>query len=123
MVRNPLAAMLVCALAVLAAFPAAAEKPPPPPSASPKLDLARLKKALESGSEAERLAALAELAAAPKASAPSAAALVGELLSRGASTGVLEKALETVQKLAQPASSAKRSISSYTNGGLDVPSG
>ena len=106
MVRNPLAAMLVCASAALAAFPLAAQKAPAPPSASPKLDLARLKKALDSGSEAERLAALAELAAAPKASAPSAAALVNELLSRGASTSVLEKALDTVQKLAQPESSA-----------------
>jgi HEAT repeat protein len=106
MVRNPLAAMLVCASAALAAFPAAAEKPPAPPAPNPKLDLTRLKRTLETGSEAERLAALAELATAPKASARAAAALVNELLSRGASASVLEKALDAAQKLAQPSSSA-----------------
>jgi HEAT repeat protein len=105
MVRNPLAALLVCVSAELVAFPATADKPPQAPAASPKLDLARLKRALETGDEATKLGALAELGAAPKASAPAAAPLVNDLLSRGASVRVLEKALETEQQLAQPSSS------------------
>ena len=106
MVRNPLAALLVSLLLGLVALPAAGQKPAKPPAASPKLDLARLKRALETGNESEKLAALGELAQAPKPSAAAAAALVDEVLARGASAAVLEKALEAAGKLAEPASSA-----------------
>ncbi|HVR19334.1 MAG TPA: HEAT repeat domain-containing protein [Polyangiaceae bacterium] len=105
MVRNPLGALLVSLLPGLVALPAVAQKPAPAPASSPKLDLSRLKRTLETGNEAEKLGALAELAEAPKASAPSAAQLLNELLARGASAAVLEKALEAEQKLAQPSSS------------------
>ncbi|HEX6275241.1 MAG TPA: HEAT repeat domain-containing protein [Polyangiaceae bacterium] len=106
MVRNPLAALLVSLLLGLVALPAAGQKAAKPPAASPKLDLARLKRALETGNESEKLAALGELAQAPKPSAAAAAALVDEVLVRGASAAVLEKALEVAGKLAEPASSA-----------------
>jgi HEAT repeat protein len=106
MVRNPLATLLLSASAALVAVPALAQKAPAPPAQSAKLDIARLKRALETGTEAEKLGALAELGAAPKASAGAASALVGELLTRGASASVLEKALEAQQKLAQPSASA-----------------
>jgi hypothetical protein len=106
MVRNPLAAFLVSLLVGLAPLPASGEKPAKAPAASPKLDLARLKRALDAGNEAEKLAALAELAQAPKASAAPAAALVDDLLARGASVPVLEKALEAEAALAQAPSSA-----------------
>jgi HEAT repeat protein len=92
--------------AELVTFPLSAQKPAPAPAASAKLDVARLKKALETGDEPTKIAALAELAEAPKAVAPQASSLVGELLARGASVVVLEKALGAAQKLAQPASSA-----------------
>jgi hypothetical protein len=105
MVRNPLAALLILLSAGLAALPLSAQKPAPAPAAGAKLDTARLKRALETGDEPAKIAALAELAQAPKAMAPQASTLVGELLSRGASVAVLEKALETAQKLAQPSSS------------------
>ena len=105
MVRNPLAAVLLGVSVELVVLPAPAEKPAPAPAASPKLDLARLKRALETGVEAEKVAALVELGQAPKGSAPAAALLVNDLLSRGASAPVLEKALEAEQKLAQPSSS------------------
>src|SRR5262245_57645903 len=90
MVRNSLALVLACVTAELVPFPASAEKPPPAPATSPKLDLARLRRALETGDEAAKIAALLELAQAPKASAPAAAALVNDVLVRGASAGVLE---------------------------------
>ena len=106
MVRNPLAALFVSVCAGLVALPAAGDKPAKPGPAAPKLDLGRLKRALETGNEAEKLAALAELAEAPKGSAPAAALLVNDVLARGASAAVLEKALEAEQKLAQPSSSA-----------------
>ncbi len=105
MVRNPLAALLVCFSAALVAFPAPADKPKAAPATSPKLDVARLKRALETGSEAERLSALTELATTPPDGAPAASAVVSELLVRGATVRVLEKALETLEKLAQPAAS------------------
>lgn len=105
MVRNPLALILLGVSAELVSLPAAADKPAPP-ATSPKLDLGRLKRALETGSEAEKLAALAELSGAPKASASAAASLVNELLVRGASVPVLEKALEAGQKLKEPSSSS-----------------
>jgi hypothetical protein len=105
MVRNPLAVLTFALFGALASRPVGAQKSQPAPAASPKLDLAKQKRALESGSEAEKLAALAELAQAPKPSAPAASGLVNELLGRGASAAVLEKALEAEQKLAQPSSS------------------
>jgi HEAT repeat protein len=104
MVRNPLVALLVCATAELVALPGAAEKAPPAAAKSPALDLARLKKALETADEAGKLGALGELEGAPKPNAPAAAALVNDLLARGASTKVLERALEVEARLAQPAS-------------------
>jgi HEAT repeat protein len=106
MVRNPLAAVCVCVSAALTVLPAAAQKPVPAPAATPKLDLARLKRALETGDEAQKVAALVELAAAPKSQAPAAALLVNDVLSRGASVPVLEKALDAEQRLAQASSSA-----------------
>jgi HEAT repeat protein len=105
MVRNRLAAVLVCVSAELVALRASAEKPAPAPATSPKLDLPSLKRALETGNEAAKVSALVELAGAPKGTAPAAAVLVNELLSRGASVPVLEKALEAEQKLAEASSS------------------
>lgn len=105
MVRNPLAALLISLSAELVAFPLSAQKPAPAPATSPKLDFPRLKNALETGDEPTKIAALGELAQAPKGAAPQAAGLVGELLARGASVAVLEKALEAERKLAQPSSS------------------
>jgi hypothetical protein len=105
MVRNPLAVILFGVSAELAAPPLAADKPAPP-AASPKLDLGRLKRSLETGSESEKIAALAELSQAPKASTQAAANLVNELLVRGASVPVLEKGLEASQKLREPSSSS-----------------
>lgn len=104
MVRNRLALILLGVSAELVSLPVTAQKPAPP-AASPKLDLPRLKRALETGNEAEKVAALAELSQAPKPSAPAASALVNELLVRGASVSVLEKALEAERKLAEPSSS------------------
>ena len=104
MVRNPLAVLAIALFWALAPDPAGAQKGSAP-AASPKLDLAKHKRALESGSEAEKLASLAELAQAGKPNAPAAAGLVNELLGRGASVAVLEKALEAEQKLAQASSS------------------
>jgi hypothetical protein len=82
--------------------PAAAAKPP----TIAKAELDRLKQALEAGSEAEKLAALDELALLRGPSAALAAPRVSELLARGASVAVLVRALDTAGKLAQPSSSA-----------------
>lgn len=68
--------------------------------------IAKWKQALESGSEAEKVAALDEIADSPKASAPVVAGLLSELLTRGASPRVLEAALLASGKLAQPSTSA-----------------
>ncbi len=105
MVRNPLAALLISLSAALLTFPLSAQKPAPAPAAGAKLDIARLKRALETGDEPAKIAALAELAEAPKPAAAQASNLVAELLARGASVAVLEKALEAAGKLARPSAS------------------
>ena len=84
---------------------ASAEKPKPAAPVN-KAELARQKQALETGSEAEKLAALDELAKLGGSSAAPAAVVVNELLARGASTAVLMRALATAGKLAQPSSTA-----------------
>lgn len=66
----------------------------------------RWKQVLESGSEAEKLSVLGEIGQSTGASAPPAAALVNELLARGASVAVLENALEVSGRLAQRSSSS-----------------
>jgi HEAT repeat protein len=68
--------------------------------------VSKWKQALESGSEAEKVAALDEIAAAPKAAAPVVAGLISELLSRGASPRVLEAALLVAGQVGQASSSA-----------------
>src|SRR5687767_7720377 len=74
-------------------------------SEAPKLDLSRIKAALESGDEKRITPALAELEQAGE-SAKEAAPLVEALLRQGSSTSVLEKALATAGALKQPSSSA-----------------
>jgi hypothetical protein len=69
------------------------------------LDVERLKKAIESGDEAQVLAALAELGAAAPDDRPPAAELCGLVLARGGSTKVLVAALAVAGKLRQPSSS------------------
>ncbi|HEY3500807.1 MAG TPA: hypothetical protein VGK73_39215, partial [Polyangiaceae bacterium] len=66
----------------------------------------RWKQVLESGSEAEKLSVLGEIGQSTGAAAGPAAALVNELLARGASVAVLENALEVSGRLAQRSSSA-----------------
>jgi HEAT repeat protein len=69
------------------------------------LDVERLKKALESGDEAQVLGALEELAAAKEADRPQAAELDALVLGRGGSTKVLVQALVVAEKLGQKSSS------------------
>jgi len=84
---------------------AAAEKAKPAASVN-KAELARQKQLLETGNEADKLAALDELAKQTGAGAAPAAAIVNELLGRGASLAVLTRALAAAGTLAQPASTA-----------------
>jgi hypothetical protein len=84
---------------------AAAEKPKAAASVN-NAELARLKQLLETGNEAEKLAGLDELAKQSGAAAAPAAAIVNELLARGASVAILTRALATAGKLAQPTSTA-----------------
>ena len=102
----PLAAFASLAGLALGPLAAHAQKPAAPPSAASRPDLGRLRKALETGGEGEKLAALRELSAAAGPSAGPAAALVSELLVRGASVPVVTLGLEVQGKLAQPAASA-----------------
>ena len=101
------ATMTVCfaLLGFLGTGVARAEKPKPPAAVS-KTDLERLKQALDTGNEAEKLAALDELGRLTGPSAAPAAQRVNELLQRGASLVVLTRALEVAGKLGQPSSSA-----------------
>ena len=85
--------------------PAHAEKPKAGASAG-RPDVDRLKRTLESGAEADQLAALDELGNMSGPSAALAAVPVNELLGRGASAGVLTRALEVAGKLGQASSSA-----------------
>lgn len=66
----------------------------------------RWKQALESGNEADKLSALGEMGQASGTAVAPTAALVNELLARGASVAVLENALEVTGRLAQRSSSA-----------------
>lgn len=77
-----------------------------PKAAVAKVDVDRLKRALESGNEADKLAALDEISRGAPAAAPVTAPLVAELLARGATVPVLDKALAVAGQLAQPSTSA-----------------
>jgi HEAT repeat protein len=68
--------------------------------------VSKWKQALESGSEADKLAALAEISGAPKGAAPVVTGLISELLVRGAGPRVLEAALLVGGQLAQTSLSA-----------------
>ena len=101
-----LAVSLVLAGAVSAAEPAPLQKTAQKKPAKSALDTERLKKAIESGDEAQVLAALAELGAVPEADRAAAAELSGLVLSRGGSAKVLVQALEVTGKLGQQSSSS-----------------
>jgi HEAT repeat protein len=109
-VRNPRLLIIGAALALgatAAAAPKAGKAVPakaaPAAPAKSKLDLVALQKALESGDEAQTLAALDTIAASAD---PAGAPLVELVLSRGASVSVLSRAIETLGILAQPSSGA-----------------
>jgi hypothetical protein len=106
MARRATVISCLALLGVLAAGQAAAEKPKPPAAGVSRAELERLKGVLESGSEAEKLAALDALGGMVGPSAPQAALRVNELLARGASVAVLVRALDVEGKLAQSASSS-----------------
>ncbi|HYQ17090.1 MAG TPA: HEAT repeat domain-containing protein [Polyangiaceae bacterium] len=105
-VRNPRHLIILAALALAATSPlsvSAAPKAEKPAPARSKLDLPSLQKALESGDESQAAAALDTIA---KSGEPSGAALVEQLLARGASVTLLSRAIETLGILAQPSSGA-----------------
>jgi HEAT repeat protein len=107
-VRNPRpliigAAWLLAAPSAWAAPKPGAKPERPPATAKSKLDLPGLQKSLESGNEAQAVAALETIA---KSGDAAAAPLVEQLLGRGASVTVLARALETLGILAQPSSGA-----------------
>jgi HEAT repeat protein len=109
-VRNPRPLLIGTALLGALAGPAAAAPPkaaakPPKAAAAPskpKLDVPAVQKQLESGDEAQALAALETIQ--KSGSEPVGASLVEVLLSRGASVTVLSRAIETLGILAQPSS-------------------
>jgi HEAT repeat protein len=116
-VRNPRTLLIGTALTLAALSPALRAAPPqgaPKPGKSaaaapsdaparPKLDVPTIQKQLESGDEAQVLAALDAI---QKSGDPVGASLVEVLLSRGASVTVLGRALDTLGILAQPSSGA-----------------
>jgi HEAT repeat protein len=115
-VRNPRtliisAALLLAASASVSAAPPKAgpangakpAAPAPAAAAKSKLDLPGLQKSLESGDEAQVLAALDTIT---KSGNPAGAPLVEALLGRGADVKVLSRAIETLGILAQPSSGA-----------------
>jgi HEAT repeat protein len=113
-VTNPRHLIISAALLAAAAAPApaaAATKPVPAKPAKPaaptppksKLDLAALQSSLESGDQAQVLAALETIA---KSGDPAGAPLVEALLLRGANVTTLSRAIETLGILAQPSSGA-----------------
>jgi hypothetical protein len=112
-VRNPRTLIIGTALALVAAAPPAQSAPPkgagkpaqaaPAGPPKPKLDVPALQKQLESGDEAQALAALDTI---QKSGDPVGASLVEVLLSRGASVTVLGRAIETLGILALPGSGA-----------------
>ncbi|HTQ04958.1 MAG TPA: hypothetical protein VMI54_13925 [Polyangiaceae bacterium] len=105
-------AVVLACLAFAGAFDARtahAEKKAKPAKASAPAkngEVERLKQTLDSGAEPDKLGALNALAQMNGANAPAAAAVVNELLGRGASVTVLVSALAAAGKLAQPSSSA-----------------
>src|SRR5687768_15882102 len=113
--RNPATLIIGAALALAHLAASAAPPAAPPPRAAPgksgkaapqsapkaKLDLPGLQKALESGDEAKTIEALDII---QKSADAAGAPLVEALLLRGASAGVLGRAIETLGILAQPSS-------------------
>jgi HEAT repeat protein len=108
-VRVVVFSTLLAAAGILSTELTTAEPKPPaakkPKSDAPKLDLARIKAALESGDEKQIMPALEELEHAGE-SAKEAAPLVEALLRQGSSAPVLEKALAAAGALKQQSSSA-----------------
>jgi HEAT repeat protein len=113
-VRNPVnliisAALLAFAIAPAAGAPKSAPAKPSKPGATAaaapksKLDLPALQKSLESGDQAQVLAALETIA---KSGDPTGAPLVEALLGRGADVTTVSRAIETLGILAQPSSGA-----------------
>jgi HEAT repeat protein len=106
-VRNPrtliIGAALALSTAVAAAPKSAPSKAAPAAPAKSKLDLPALQRALESGDEAQTVAALETIADSRD---PAGAALVEALLARGASVKVLSRAIETLGVMALPSSGA-----------------
>jgi HEAT repeat protein len=107
-VRNPRTLIIGAALALAATSAAGAPKgaakaEKPAAISKTKLDLPSLQKSLESGDEAQALAALATIGASGDATG---APLVEQLLGRGASVAVLSRAIQTLGTLAQPSSGA-----------------
>jgi hypothetical protein len=108
-VRNPRTLIIGTALALVATAPLAAAAPPkgaakpaqaaPAGPPKPKLDVPAIQKQLESGDEAQTLAALDAI---QKSGDPVGASLVEVLLSRGASVPVLARAIETLGIMALP---------------------
>ena len=105
MARRALVTLCLALSGAVLAGPAHAEKAKPAAPVN-KAEIARLKQVLESGGEAEKLAALDELGKQSGPNAAPAAVVVNELLARGASTAVLGRALAVAGKLAQPTSTA-----------------
>lgn len=105
MARRATVILSLTLLGFVSAGNAGADKPKPAPAVG-KAELDRLKAVLESGTEAEKLAALDDLGRMAGPSAGQAAVRVNELLTRGASVPVLVRALEVEGKLAQSASSS-----------------
>jgi HEAT repeat protein len=91
------------AVAATKSAPAKPAKPAAPTPPKSKLDLAALQSALESGDQAQVLAALETIA---KSGDPTGAPLVEALLLRGANVTTLSRAIETLGILAQPSSGA-----------------
>jgi HEAT repeat protein len=112
-VRNPRTLIIGTALALVVAAPTVSAAPPkasakadkaaPAGPPKPKLDVPAVQKQLESGDEAQALAALDAI---QKSGDPVGAALVEVLLSRGASAPVLARAIETLGIMALPGSGA-----------------
>jgi HEAT repeat protein len=113
-VRNPRTLLIGTALALAAASSSAALAAPPKAGgkpgaakpaepAKPKLDVPTIQKQLESGDEAQVLAALEAI---QKSGDPVGASLVEVLLARGANVTVLGRGIETLGILAQPSSGA-----------------
>lgn len=112
-VRNPRTLIIGTALALVVAAPTVGAAPPkasakadkaaPAGPPKPKLDVPAVQKQLESGDQAQALAALDAI---QKSGDPVGAALVEVLLSRGASVPVLARAIETLGIMALPGSGA-----------------